>query len=228
MHMKDRTIYLAYFALSLLQVVSQSSNVTSCTPLYQWSLNSKSQTPCLVAAFLESACEGPVTINALPFGNHYTGPDTLAEATRCRCSTVTYSLISACAGCQDRRFQNWTDWSAQCPEVEVGQFLQTVPPQVVVPAWAYLNVTKSNNTFNPILAQNNQSSEALSESAASSSSTSSGVISRNTDVITPPPPPAPSHKSNAGFFIQIPRDELESIISFTTSYDRAHPRPQCD
>ncbi|KAJ7444912.1 hypothetical protein FB451DRAFT_74078 [Mycena latifolia] len=150
--MRERGTFLASFALLLLQVASQTSNVTTCTPLYQWSLNSKNQTPCLVAAFLESVCEGPVNVDTIPENNHYTGP-ILSGATLCRCSTVTYSLISACGACQGRKFISWTEWATNCSQVEVGQFLQTIPSQVVVPPWAYLDVTKTDNIFNPILAR---------------------------------------------------------------------------
>ncbi|KAJ6623491.1 hypothetical protein B0H10DRAFT_796535 [Mycena sp. CBHHK59/15] len=179
--MKDRGVFLATLALLLLQVVSQSSNVTSCQPLYQWTLNSKAQTPCLVAAFLESVCEGPVEVNSIPPNTHYIGPD-LANATLCQCSTVTYSLISACGACQDRTFEPWTNWSTNCPQVEVGQYLQAIPTEVVVPAWAYLDVTMTNNSFNPILAEANQSSSSGTHPLAAPSSISTSG----------------SHKSDAG------------------------------
>ncbi|KAJ7087849.1 hypothetical protein C8R44DRAFT_29178 [Mycena epipterygia] len=198
--MRDRAIFLASFALSLLQVASQTSNVTTCAPLYQWSINSQNQTPCLVAAFLESVCEGPVEVNTIPDSTHYTGPF-LDDATLCRCSTVTYSLISACGACQNRTFISWTDWAANCSHVEVGQFLQTIPPPVVVPLWAYLNVTATDNIFNPILAQANQSlsSASSSEPLVSSTSSTATTLSSTTPVPLPSAPVPVSHnKSNAG------------------------------
>ncbi|KAJ6497045.1 hypothetical protein C8R47DRAFT_1113632 [Mycena vitilis] len=192
MHMSGHGTFLAFSALLITLVASQSSNVTTCIPLYQWSINTKDQTPCLIGAFLESVCEGPVQVDTIPQGTHYIGPPT-ANATLCRCSTVTYSLISACAGCQDRRFISWTDWSVNCPQVEVGQFLQTVPANLVVPSWAYLDVTKTNNTFDPVLAAN-QSSASASISSTSSSPTTSSIPS-----VSPPSTPVlASHKSNAG------------------------------
>ncbi|KAJ6525642.1 hypothetical protein B0H19DRAFT_585578 [Mycena capillaripes] len=146
--MRGHVIFLASSALLVARVASQTSNVTTCAPLYQWSINSKNQSPCLVAAFLESVCEGrPVEVDTIPEGNHYTGPPS-ADATLCRCSTVTYSLISACGGCQNRTFVNWTDWAASCPQVEVAHFLQTVPEDIVVPPWAYLDVTKVSHLEN--------------------------------------------------------------------------------
>ncbi|KAJ7172288.1 hypothetical protein C8R46DRAFT_1085410 [Mycena filopes] len=146
-------LHSASFALFVVRVVSQTSNVTTCTPSYQWAINSKNQTPCLVAAYLESVCEGPVEVNSIPAGNHYSGPAASNGTQLCLCSTVTYSLISACGGCQTRNFISWTDWSANCPQAsKIPRFLQAIPPQVEVPEWAYLDVTKTDNIFNPILA----------------------------------------------------------------------------
>ncbi|KAF8212032.1 hypothetical protein K438DRAFT_1223974 [Mycena galopus ATCC 62051] len=99
------------------------------------------QTPCLVAAYLESACQGAAEVDSIPVGTHYIGPSG-ALVSLCSCSTVTYSLISACGGCQNRTFLSWPDWAVNCPQVEVTQFLPTVPAQTVVPSWAYLDVTK--------------------------------------------------------------------------------------
>jgi len=196
-NMRGHGIFLASYALLVVQVArAQTSNVTTCTPLYDWSINSKSQTPCLVAAFLESACQGPVEVNSIPEGTHYVGP-LPNNATVCQCSTVTYSLISACGGCQNRTYQNWTSWAANCVRVEVGQFLQTVPTQVVVPSWAYLDVTKTNNTFNPILAN----LSLASSSSALPSSSASSIAPPSTTSVSPPPSNSPtSHKSksNAG------------------------------
>jgi len=105
-----------------------------------------------------------------------------------------------------------------CPQVEVAQFLQTVPAQTVVPSWAYLDVTKSNNTFNPVLASKSDKfplasfnncavDQSLSNSGSSSSSlasippTSSSVaFSSTTSVSLPSTSPATPQKatSNAG------------------------------
>jgi hypothetical protein len=54
-------------------------------------------------------------VNSIPVGTHYIGPSP-TNATPCQCSTVTYSLVSACGGCQERNFLSWTDWAANCRE----------------------------------------------------------------------------------------------------------------
>ena len=52
-------------------------------------------------------------VDAIPVGNHYLGP-TPSTATPCECSSVTYSLLSACGGCQNRTFIDWLTWSENC------------------------------------------------------------------------------------------------------------------
>jgi len=140
-------------------------------------------------------------VDSIPVGTHYIGPSG-ALVSLCSCSTVTYSLISACGGCQNRTFLSWPDWAVNCPQVEVAQFLQTVPAQTVVPSWAYLDVTKSNNTFNPVLAnQSLSNSGSSSSSLASIPPTSSSVaFSSTTAVSLPSTSPATPQKatSNAG------------------------------
>ncbi|KAF8911958.1 hypothetical protein CPB84DRAFT_733777 [Gymnopilus junonius] len=135
-----------------LCVAGQSSNVTKCVASYEWSINSLHQTPCLVAAYLESLCGVPTSVDSIPNGTHYLGP-TSSQQDPCRCSTVTYSVVSACGGCQGRTFQNWTTWSQFCDTVEISTFPQVIPEEVQVPNWAYINVTLIGNNFNPTVAQ---------------------------------------------------------------------------
>ena len=45
----------------------------------------------------------PVVNAPLPSGYHYNGP-LVSTATPCKCSTVYYSVISACATCQDGQY----------------------------------------------------------------------------------------------------------------------------
>ncbi|KAK0210849.1 hypothetical protein DFS33DRAFT_330903 [Desarmillaria ectypa] len=76
---------------------SAVSNVT-CLPSYNWTQNDCEQTPCEVAAYLISQCtDEPFTLNPLPANTHYLGPTSLQDANECECSSVVYSLVSACA-----------------------------------------------------------------------------------------------------------------------------------
>ena len=87
--------------------------------------NSLGQSPCIVAAYLQVACNNgsgslcstPLStlltlwqadwlVIALPNATHYTGPDQ-TKINTCQCSTVTYSMISACGLCQNRDAERW-------------------------------------------------------------------------------------------------------------------------
>lgn len=80
--------------------------------------NSLNQSPCKVAAYLQSTCFGgsecslacmstalspfaAFTVDPLPPGYQYAGPYVLDGDDLCKCNTVTYSLLSACGACQE-------------------------------------------------------------------------------------------------------------------------------
>ncbi|KAF7304964.1 hypothetical protein MKEN_01211100 [Mycena kentingensis (nom. inval.)] len=203
--MWPRASSLTIVALGLVarRVVAQSSNVTTCLPAYSWAINERKQSPCLVAAYMENVCQsGLVQVNEIPPSTHYTGP-TSAEANLCRCSTPVYSLISACAGCQSRSFLSWTDWAQNCEEVQIAKFLQAVPSQVVVPPWAYINVTQTDNIFSPLAASANASATPPSSSSASPSDSPSSTVAAppaesNTAIPVLAPTATSEKKVNAG------------------------------
>jgi len=180
-------------------VAGQTTNVTQCISSYNWSINALGQNPCLVAAYLESACgiPGGINIPAIPDvpGDHYLGPTT-SQANPCLCSSVTYSMISACAGCQNGTYTDWVTWSDDCTQVLFTTFLQPLPPSVEVPSWAFLNLTLTGNNFSVVAAEQNASASAASASASASS-----AIMTSTSVIIPtvtPTASASKSKSNAG------------------------------
>jgi len=166
--------HLFLWLAAALCVTGQSSNVTQCVASYSWSVNSLGQTPCLVASYLESLCGVPTSVDAIPVGTHYLGP-TNSQQDPCKCSSVTYSLVSACGGCQGRIFQNWTTWNEFCVGPEVSVFPKVIPEEIQVPAWAYLNVTMTNNTFDPIAAQQSLNGNFPTASPPSSSSATTSL-----------------------------------------------------
>ncbi|KAJ4487762.1 hypothetical protein J3R30DRAFT_844436 [Lentinula aciculospora] len=177
--------------LSTLALSSSSRGQTtsaSCTRSFSWADNSFQQSPCLVAALLESLCDPfGVQIPALPASNHYTGPSS-DQATTCECSTVTYMLISACGACQNRDWIPWQNWSQNCPTIELSIFPVPVPATIDVPLWTYMNISMINGIFNVEVAQNNATlSQSTSDSASSFTSlqTSSTFISLSTSVPLP-------------------------------------------
>lgn len=93
----------------------------------------------MVAGYLDSPCTGSlVTFTYLPPTWHYDGPD-VATATPCRCSTVYYSLTSACAICQEGQFLTWSEWNGNCTSVYT-TFPEPIPPGTRVPNWAYVPI----------------------------------------------------------------------------------------
>jgi len=150
-----------------------------------------------VAAQLISLCSGPIDVDAIPVGTHYLGP-TFADATPCRCSTVTYSLLSACAGCQNRDFTSWVNWSLNCPYIDISTFSRPIPSVVSVPTWAYLNVTVSN-FFDPLVAQANATSNAATSTTTTTTAQPSATPSNPVDQEpSTNPAPSTSSRSNAG------------------------------
>ncbi|KAJ7510060.1 hypothetical protein B0H11DRAFT_1173923 [Mycena galericulata] len=131
---------------------SQNTNAT-CSSSFDWSLNSLGQSPCLVAAYLGSVCDDglfmvPALTNDL---SYYQGP-TVAQANACACSSIFYSLLSACSDCQSGKVLTWSEFNVNCTTVYLQQFSGNIPSATAVPHWAYQNVTV-NNGFNATLAQ---------------------------------------------------------------------------
>ena len=104
------------------------------------SFNSQKQSPCQVASSLFSICTPgmfccihiqvvlsliffPVgyIVNQADPGSHYSGP-TIDNQNACQCSTVSYSLISACAACQNATVTQWGEWSANCANVSISKY----------------------------------------------------------------------------------------------------------
>ncbi|KAG1877992.1 hypothetical protein DFJ58DRAFT_909624 [Suillus subalutaceus] len=128
---------------------AQMSTVT-CLSSFGWMNNSLGQDPCFVAAYLQSACEA-TTIDPLPPGYIYAAPSA-ALANPCVCSTVTYSMLSACADCQNATYLKYPI---------------NIPTGIKVPNWAYLSVSGASG-FDPVAAQSNGD---LPESTATSGPT---------------------------------------------------------
>ncbi|KAG7447980.1 uncharacterized protein BT62DRAFT_746093 [Guyanagaster necrorhizus] len=106
-------------------VTSQVAQVACNTSIDSaWSFNSLNQSPCMVAAYLGGVCNsGNFTVTPLSEGQLYAGP-TLEQANSCRCSSVFYSLISACALCQGRTYERWSLFDLNCTDsvnVPVGE-----------------------------------------------------------------------------------------------------------
>ncbi|TFK30079.1 hypothetical protein FA15DRAFT_663423 [Coprinopsis marcescibilis] len=130
-----------------------------CTSTDRWSFNSRDQSPCFVATQLAGACVGgDFRLPPLGEGFVYLGPNR-EVVNACRCSSVYYSVLSACAECQGRNWVTWTDYNDNCTAVNLQQFPAQIPTGVSVPQWAYLDVSV-DDTFDVSLAQAARGPEA--------------------------------------------------------------------
>jgi len=163
---------------SIPRLLAQVTTSAQCSSNYSWALNSQQQSPCLVAAYLYSACAGgQFTVDALPVGTHYIGP-TVATANPCDCSSVLYCLSSACGDCQGRLFITWSEWNANCSSTSLRTFPEPVPSGTTIPPWAYLDVGASN-TYNADLAMQLLNGTSSSAVPTNTGTTSSGSIKQS-------------------------------------------------
>lgn len=203
--------FLAVSLIDLAFIVSragaQFSNVT-CLPGYQWAFNSKNQSPCVIAAYLGSQCDANGwSVNTLQPGYIYGGPP-VSPGDACQCSTVVYSLTSACGACQNITWERWSTWSQNCSnDITMGNFPKTIPYGTSVPHYGYQDISLSD-LFNVTQARldaatNPPESTGVASSTTvnpSSSAPSVGFSTTGTSSVGPSTTPASSssHSSNAG------------------------------
>jgi len=144
-------------ALTALLIFSSSAtagaqifapNCSTADSEWDWTFNSLNQNPCIIAAYLESACNnGEASIYPLPQGWTYQGPSNpdLYGDDSCLCNTVTYSLLSACGACQGNDWVTWSEYVYNCTKtLPPSTFPSPVPAGTSVPQWALLDVTFEN------------------------------------------------------------------------------------
>ncbi|TDL21361.1 hypothetical protein BD410DRAFT_804288 [Rickenella mellea] len=153
----------AIWAIAVLSGAQAQTTNATCLNTYDFLYNSRGQSPCLIAAYAGSACDGgQYDVPALNPGKHYIGPSTTL-VNNCQCSSILYSLTSACGMCQNHTIITWSSWKTNCTNAYLSVYPQDIPPGTTIPAWAYLNVATSD-IFNLTEAQVLQS---LPESTAS-------------------------------------------------------------
>ncbi|KAH9955848.1 hypothetical protein BC827DRAFT_827384 [Russula dissimulans] len=183
-----------------------------CSLTWGWTFNSLGQNACTVAAYLMATCSGgSFTISSLMPGYTYSGPSGPDDSNLCKCSTVAYSLISACDACQGSSWISWDEYTSNCTSTEPpSTFPNPVPSGTLVPAWALLDVTansdrnwSSSQAFavgdTPEVAAGAVISPGSTSSASTVTSGSSTAPNPSTTSPYPTPPsPSPTHQSNAG------------------------------
>lgn len=171
------SVVLASVLLATSVRASEGTNAT-CTQ-DSFLTNDEGVNPCELAVKLEGACfNDNFFLRNLPEGQEYNGPAPDTSNT-CQCSSVTYSVVMACAACQGGSITPWLQWSANCVPDQIAIGSYPVPLQnVSVPAWAFANVSASG-TFNPNEAS---ASASLPETVltATHTSTTTGTGPSNT------------------------------------------------
>jgi len=203
------TFAVVFVTLLIRGGSAQSQTNATCLASFGWANNSLGQSPCLVAAYLQGACDsGTFFIPALPNGTHYLGP-TLENSNPCQCSTVLYSVVSACAACQGQSYDTWSAWSTNCSNIYPLVFPDNIPSGTAVPGWAYLDV-RVGDGFNVAAAERDSNAPEstgttiptgtiFSTSTPSSTSSSSATSSSPTASPSPSASAKSSSKSsNAG------------------------------
>ncbi|RPD62059.1 hypothetical protein L226DRAFT_571434 [Lentinus tigrinus ALCF2SS1-7] len=175
-----------------LGVKAQSSLAVCDSPAadYSWMSNSKGQTPCLVAAYLQVPCLGPAhaLIPRLESDSAYAAAP---QQSTCDCNTVIYSLLEACQLCQAGGSQivlPWEEYSANCTDVGLSLYPNPIPPGTAIPSWAFQDVTVKG-AFDVAEAEltgdSPESTASLSASTTSTTSSSSSSIATMTSSDTP-------------------------------------------
>ncbi|KDQ16194.1 hypothetical protein BOTBODRAFT_256568 [Botryobasidium botryosum FD-172 SS1] len=126
------------WALPRAPLVRAQSTDAVCSPDFSWMNNEQAQSPCLVAAVMQGLCslDHQWNVSALPSGLEYL-PPTAEEASFCNCNALTYSLMSACAACQQHNWVSYGDWIASCPSSLVTPTSPFLPPDnTSIPPWA--------------------------------------------------------------------------------------------
>ncbi|KAI0723528.1 hypothetical protein C8Q76DRAFT_691930 [Earliella scabrosa] len=145
---------LLLFALAVrlatrLPAVGAQTTTAVCDDGFDWMNNTKGQSPCLTAAYLLLPCNTPAgsKVGTLGDGASYVGPrkdTTYLGVSPCRCSTVYYSLLAACATCQGgaANIRPWLTYSTNCTNdvTTIADFPANIPGDTGVPVWAYQDV----------------------------------------------------------------------------------------
>ncbi|KAI6117694.1 hypothetical protein EDD16DRAFT_996455 [Pisolithus croceorrhizus] len=169
-------------ALSCIAVAAaQYSNVV-CSASYSWASNSLNQDPCVVASYLESQCDrGGFTVTALSPNAHYIGPNA-SESDLCQCNAVVYSLICACAACQEAQYVSWHSWTTNCGS-NTSESLPSPPPLgTVVPSWAYLSIG-NGGSWNATAAYENATAGQLPPTTSAAPATNNNSHSKIGEIV---------------------------------------------
>ncbi|KAH7923491.1 hypothetical protein BV22DRAFT_581051 [Leucogyrophana mollusca] len=221
---RSRVITIASLFVASSREVLASTAACLSSANYGWASNSLGQDPCAVANALFSTnpppCNNTISFGPLASGGVYPAP-TLTDATNCLCNTVIYSLVSACADCQDEVPLVWTTWTDDCPE-DITLYYQWptwIASNTGIPQWAYLPLVAY--AWDPTQAQKNAtqgpgtSTQSTTQASTHSTSTSSEPSSRMiTSLSATSTTTTTSHKTTES---SLPHPTSSTLITTATS-----------
>ncbi|KAH8107849.1 hypothetical protein BXZ70DRAFT_912976 [Cristinia sonorae] len=145
-------IGLVWFAGGGGHVAAQETDAV-CKEQFSWMRNSLGQNPCLVEAFVEGACheDGDWSIPAAQGSSSiYPGPSK-QSANKCSCSSVAFSLLSACAFCQGASLNTWSNFIMNCSADDITNpgYPHDIPSGTTIPAWAFAAVDINADKWDP-------------------------------------------------------------------------------
>ncbi|KAH9973130.1 hypothetical protein BGW80DRAFT_1560735 [Lactifluus volemus] len=131
---------LSFFSRHALSQFLKSSAICTLAS-FDWTYNSMDQSPCEVTAALANPCYDSSPIPAIPPGYSYSGPR-VNDGITCKCSTVVYSLLSACAACQGGSWISWSNYIQNCSGSDLSRpYVFAIPSGTSVPYWARIDIT---------------------------------------------------------------------------------------
>ncbi|KAG8715401.1 hypothetical protein FRC11_004301 [Ceratobasidium sp. 423] len=164
--------YIVTIALFVAPVIAEPRTNATCIDLF-WSFNSRSQSPCLVGAYLGAQCSttNTMVVHALPGIGGGPYGFTAEGGNNCVCNSVMWNLLSACALCQRGLSGSWGQWTASCPSsmINIGKYPIPLPAGVAVPSWAYYDFTTAEY-FNVATASQVSGRESTAVSGATATS----------------------------------------------------------
>ncbi|KAF8339524.1 uncharacterized protein EI90DRAFT_2247065 [Cantharellus anzutake] len=183
------TLFLFFLVFWSDKVLAQQTNVT-CDSSFDWALNSQGHNPCKVASELQAVCYGGWTVDSLPAGWHYIGPEPDNPRNKpnyCTCTSIVYQLMSACGACQNLTFISYPAWTIYCTNISTveGEYNpKFIPFGGLVPNWAYIKPSSYGGLFNieiaKLVGDTPESTQLLTSSTTSSESSSSTTSSIST------------------------------------------------
>ncbi|TBU52375.1 hypothetical protein BD310DRAFT_940415 [Dichomitus squalens] len=188
---------------------------------YAWMMNNQGDDPCHLVVLFGEWCYSGADLQFLVWlgsQNINHGPPDFCSSP-CVCSTMGYSLISACAICQGLPsvMDPWLSYSHECQATYITSYPAGMPSATksAIPNWAYLPLS-SDGRFDALAAES-LATQSTSSSAKTHSITVSKVAAPSTALVTSSVAVTSTSRSNS-----MPLSESPSISTPTPHRQSTH------